>query len=112
MNNIHNIDVKTARSWIDNGEAIIIDVRETDEYSGGHIEGAINIPLSSLNDHIEQIKNLQTEKIGKKITKKIILQCRAGVRSMRACELLHKEGFEHDLWNLEGGILAWQELGV
>jgi len=52
---------------------------------------------------IDQLKNLQG--------KKIILQCRIGGRSMRACQLLQAEGLEHDVWNLEGGIDAWKEAG-
>ena len=52
---------------------------------------------------IGQLKNLQG--------KKIILQCRIGGRSMRACQLLQAEGLEHDVWNLEGGIDAWKEAG-
>ena len=105
MSDIYNIDVITVRSWLDANEAIIIDVREPNEYLEGHIEGAINIPLSGFADQIEQIKNLSAKKIGKKI----VLQCKAGIRSMRACQLLQEDGFAHDVWNLEGGIIAWQE---
>jgi rhodanese-related sulfurtransferase len=103
MNNIHTVNVNTLHSWLNENQVIILDVREPYEYNEGHINGAINIPLSTILVGIDQLKNIQG--------KKIILQCRVGGRSMRACQLLQAEGFKHDIWNLEGGIDAWKEAG-
>ena len=103
MNNIHTVNVNTLHSWLNENKVIILDVREPYEYNEGHINGAINIPLSTILVGIDQLKNIQG--------KKIILQCRVGGRSMRACQLLQAEGFKHDIWNLEGGIDAWKEAG-
>ena len=103
MNNIHTVNVNTLYSWLNETKVIILDVREPYEYNEGHINGAINIPLSTILVGIDQLKNIQG--------KKIILQCRVGGRSMRACQLLQAEGFKHDIWNLEGGIDAWKEAG-
>ena len=103
MNTIYTVDVITLNSWLESTEAIILDVREPYEYKEGHITGAINIPLSAILVEIDQIKDIQG--------KKIVLQCKVGGRSMRACQLLQAEGFAHDVWNLEGGINAWKEAG-
>ena len=103
MNTIYTVDVITLNSWLESTEAIILDVREPYEYQEGHITGAINIPLSAILVEIDQIKDIQG--------KKIVLQCKVGGRSMRACQLLQAEGFAHDVWNLEGGINAWKEAG-
>ena len=103
MNNIHTVNVNTLHSWLNENQVIILDVREPYEYNEGHINGAINIPLSTILVGIDQLKNIQGTKI--------ILQCRVGGRSMRACQLLQAEGFKHDIWNLEGGIDAWKEAG-
>lgn len=103
MTNIHTVNVNTLYSWLNETKVIILDVREPYEYNEGHIKGAINIPLSTILVGIDQLKNIQG--------KKIILQCRVGGRSMRACQLLQAEGFKHDIWNLEGGIDAWKEAG-
>ena len=103
MTNIHTVNVNTLYSWLNETKVIILDVREPYEYNEGHIKGAINIPLSTILVGIDQLKNIQG--------KKIILQCRVGGRSMRACQLLQAEGFKHDIWNLEGGIDACKEAG-
>ena len=103
MNTIYTVDVITLNSWLESTEAIILDVREPYEYQEGHINGAINIPLSAILVEIDQIKDIQG--------KKIVLQCRVGGRSMRACQLLQAEGLEQDVWNVEGGIDAWKKAG-
>ncbi|AYF45706.1 MULTISPECIES: rhodanese-like domain-containing protein [Halobacteriovorax] len=85
-----------------NTDLILVDCREQDEWDAGHIEEAIFIPLS---DFANQYANHLKDK-----SKKIVVQCRSGKRSLNACQFLLEEGFE-DLYNLEGGILAWGESG-
>ena len=80
----------------------LIDCRELSEWEQGHIPGARLIPLSALNQNIDTLKGEKSH-----IT---ILQCRSGKRSLRACQFLSENGFEN-LYNLEGGILAWIEEG-
>lgn len=99
---IKNIDVLTLKNWLDNQEAILIDVREIEEYENDHIKDAINIPLTQIIDNIEKIQAFSN--------KKIIMQCRIGVRSMSACNILCEHGFKFDVHNLEGGIMAWRNL--
>lgn len=103
MVEIKTLDPKTLKSWLDNDEAILIDVREPVEYSESYIEKAINIPLSQLLTKIHEIPDLRK--------KKIILQCKSGIRSMMGCESLKNDGFKENIWNLEGGIYNWSSSG-
>lgn len=64
--------------------AIIIDVRSKAEFSGGHIKGAINIPVPDLSNHLEQLKN-----------KIIITCCASGMRSASAKNILKSNGFKN-----------------
>lgn len=82
------------------GEALIlIDVREAEEVAQGMIPGAKHIPLGEIPDRLDEI-----EKTGE-----VIMICRSGYRSERACEYLTQLGFQ-GLKNMEGGMLAWDQL--
>jgi rhodanese-related sulfurtransferase len=79
-----------------NGEvASIIDVRESDEFEEGHIPGAVNISVNSIQSQLEKIDKI----------KEHILVCHAGVRSAFAAEILSASGFQ--VKNMTGGMLAW-----
>ena len=82
-------------------EVYLVDVREPMEFKQGHIQDSINIPLSCILNEIDQFD----------ICKKIIMICKAGIRSKLACEKLLSEKYNFELWNLEGGILAWEAAG-
>lgn len=82
-----------------------IDVREKDEFSDIHAEGALNFPLSGLNP--ADILN----KIGAKKTDPLFLICRSGKRSYMAAEQFKEYGCL-DLTNIEGGTLAWIDLDL
>ena len=81
---------------------LLIDCREQDEWDQGHLPGAKFMPLSQW---MEVSKELEGAK-----DKKIVIQCRSGKRSFNACMNLMDRGFE-DLYNLEGGIMAWENAG-
>ena len=63
--------------------AIIIDVRSQGEFGGGHIKGAINIPLGNLTQHLSRLKK----------DKPIITCCASGMRSASARNILSSNGF-------------------
>ncbi|MFT9847406.1 rhodanese-like domain-containing protein [Aneurinibacillus sp. REN35] len=75
----------------------IIDVRESNEYRGGHIQGARNIPLG-------QVKVAAT---GIPKDKDTYLVCESGFRSSQAARILKKEGFKN-LYNVSGGMKRWK----
>lgn len=74
--------------------AVIIDVRSSEEYDTGHIEGAINIPV----DNISSI-DYDKETV-------IIVYCASGVRSANAAQTLIESGYKN-VYNLDGGLINW-----
>lgn len=77
-------------------KAQLIDVREPNEFSAGHILGARNIPLSQLKMRKGEIRP----------DKPVYLYCQSGMRSGRAAQLLHRKGYKQ-LSQLEGGFKKW-----
>lgn len=75
----------------------LVDVRETDEWQAGHIKEARSIPLSELQDRINELQQGDQE---------IVLVCRSGGRSGKACDFLHAQGYK--VINVTGGMLQWQ----
>lgn len=86
-----------------NDQVVLIDCREQDEWDAGHIDGAEFMPLSQFPDEVEK-------KLMDKKDAEIIMQCRSGKRSYKACQYLQSVGFTN-LTNLEGGILDWEAQG-
>jgi rhodanese-related sulfurtransferase len=96
------VDVRAAKDWLDGNEAVIIDVREPAEYDAIHIEGAKLIPLGTL--HVDLLPELAG--------KKLIIHCMLGKRGGMACEKLLLSNPALDVYNLEGGITAWENAGL
>ncbi|MDG1437045.1 MAG: rhodanese-like domain-containing protein [Rickettsiaceae bacterium] len=103
MTDIKNIDAKTLKEWLDKDQVLLIDVREPAECLVARIEQAINVPLSVFR--IEDVISAESE------SKKIVIQCRSGVRSMSACVKLMEADPSLELYNFGGGILEWNERG-
>ncbi len=80
---------------------ILLDVRTQDEFSQGYIEGATLIPVQVLADNLAKLKSLKS--------KKIIVYCHSGNRSVAASRILIKNGFTP--LNLKGGITQWKSDG-
>ena len=78
------------------GETTIIDIRNENEWEGGHIEGSLNIPLNHLADRIAEVP----------LSGQVIVHCQGGYRSMIAASLLEKEGLSN-VFDLVGGYQAW-----
>lgn len=99
---MQTITVQELKRRKDANEALyVLDVREPAEYAEANI-GAVLIPLG-------QVMNAQIEEIEDWKDKEVIVHCRSGKRSLTACMVLEQLGFKNTR-NLEGGILAWQEL--
>ena len=77
-------------------KAQLIDVREPNEYDGGHILGARNIPLTQLKQRLTELRKDQP----------IYLYCQSGSRAGRAALILNKNGYK-DLYKLQGGFKKW-----
>lgn len=81
---------KEPKSWL-------IDVRDPNEFQGGYITGAKNIPLSQLKNRLGEIPK----------DRSVLLYYRSGMRSKQAAKLLAKCGYSN-LAHLQGGIMAWK----
>ena len=79
------------------GDAVVVDVREVDEFAAGHIPGAINMPLSTF----------QPAKLPDAAGKKLVLNCLGGKRSAMALDKCAVAEAEVDT-HLAGGFGAWQ----
>jgi rhodanese-related sulfurtransferase len=87
------------KARLDGGEQLVlIDVREDEEVAQGMITGAIHIPLGQIADRQNEIPAAD----------EIIMICRSGGRSGRACEYLSAQGYP--LTNMAGGMLEWAKL--
>lgn len=103
MHRIKTVDAQTLHDWLENSEAVVIDVREDFEFNTEHIPNSKHCPLSQIC--IDEIADSETQE------KKIVLICRSGARSMVACAKFLEIDPPIDMYNLEGGIIAWKRCG-
>lgn len=90
------ITTQEVQELLENNQSIhLIDVREIDEVATGKIPGAINIPLGSLESHLNELDKSQA----------YIMVCRSGGRSGQATRLLDEQGYQAT--NMAGGMLDW-----
>ncbi|MEO6414338.1 MAG: rhodanese-like domain-containing protein [Pedococcus sp.] len=81
--------------------AVLLDVREKDEWDAGHAPGAVHIPLGELPSRLDELPDTDAGTLA--------VVCRGGGRSSRAVAWLSQQGF--DVANLDGGMKAWQGAG-
>lgn len=98
---LHDVAPATLKTWLERDEAILVDVREADEYAREHIAGARLHPLSRLT----------AAPLPGAPGKKLVLQCNSGNRTRQAAaQILAREPIE--LYHLAGGIQAWKRDGL
>lgn len=85
------------------GSALVLDIRDTSEFSNGRIPKSKNIPLSEIDKRIEEISKFKD--------KPVIVTCRTNNRSGSAARLLRQRGFA-DVYQLDGGFGAWQQASL
>ncbi|WP_245528357.1 rhodanese-like domain-containing protein [Deinococcus maricopensis] len=81
--------------------ALLVDVRENEEYADVHARGARLMPLSTFQQTYTDLPK----------DAEIVLICRSGARSGRATEFLASQGYGN-VSNLTGGTLAWMDAGL
>ena len=84
-----------------NNKPIIIDVRNQNEYNADHVEGALNIPLDYINEHLAEFPK----------DKPFIMHCAGGYRSMIAASILKSRGWDN-FSDVDGGFKAISETGI
>jgi rhodanese-related sulfurtransferase len=97
---IQEITVRQLKALIESSEKInLIDVRSPLEFAGGHVPGAVNIPL----------ENVEANSIGVTTTEQVVMICQRGSRSMAACKKI--AAAYPLLVNVAGGTSAWIDAG-
>lgn len=98
-----SVSTPEAVQLINRQDALVLDVRNVDEFQKGHIINSRNIPLSQLESRLADIERHRD--------KPVIVACESGMRSANAAASLRKQGFTQ-VFNLSGGISAWQQAGL
>jgi rhodanese-related sulfurtransferase len=96
---VHHIDPVDSKRRVDAG-AMLLDVRNPDEWEAGHVEGSTWIPMNQI---VERQGELPTDR-------EIVVICKVGGRSARVAEALVAAGY--DAANVAGGAEAWQAAGL
>ena len=94
----NDIEIDEFKKKMVSGKYLLVDVRTAEEFSEGHIKGAINIDYLAENFSIG-IQELELES-------PVLLYCRSGNRSSKAMKIMKELGFK-EVYNLEGGIKGW-----
>ena len=97
------VSVQEAATLLADGHdgALIVDVREPNEYTQARAAGAVLLPLGQLNTRFAELPR----------DRKLLMMCRTGGRSQNATRFLNQQGFENAV-NVSGGIVAWHNAGL
>ena len=95
---VPEIEPSEAAHMVGHG-AVLLDVRETDEFSQGRAEEAFHIPFGSLGDRLAEVP----------VDRPVIVVCRSGGRSYQVARALATRGYVS--MNLAGGMHAWHDDG-
>jgi rhodanese-related sulfurtransferase len=101
ISKLNEIDAISLKQKLDLQEVILLDVRESGEYTTEHIVGSISMPLSTFDQNL--IANTEG--------KPLVICCQSGMRSSRASQKLLENGYDH-VMQLNGGLSSWKAAGL
>jgi len=105
LTSVPAVSVEQAHALLEAGKAVLIDVREANEFAAARIEGAVLAPLSEMPG--------AWEALAFPADKTIIVQCLKGGRSGQVCAFVGPTGPDgQPVVNLTGGIQAWHAEGL
>jgi len=84
-------------------DAVVVDVRESQEWSAGHIPQSRHIALGQFDQRIDELEKFKS--------RPIVVVCQSGNRSAQACQKLRQAGFAK-VYNLSGGVRAWADASL
>jgi glyoxylase-like metal-dependent hydrolase (beta-lactamase superfamily II)/rhodanese-related sulfurtransferase len=91
-----NLDAVRARP----ADVLVVDVREPEEFEGGHVPGAVNLPQAELATRLDEVPR----------DRPLFVICQGGFRSLRAAQFLSQCGLT-DVASVKGGTAAWRDAG-
>jgi rhodanese-related sulfurtransferase len=97
---VEMVDPHTAQRWIERNEAVLIDVREPQEFAMEHIAGAESNPLSAFD----------SARLPANSDKRMLLMCASGIRCGIASQVLLRAGHT-SLYRMAGGLMGWKASG-
>jgi rhodanese-related sulfurtransferase len=97
------VSVQQAVQLINRRDAVVLDVRDAQEYASGHIANARHIPAADVAKRIAELDKVKQ--------RPVIVACRTGARAAAACAQLRKNGFA-EVFVLKGGIVGWQQASL
>lgn len=98
----NQVGAAAATQLINREGALVLDVRDAEEFAGGHLPDALNIPLAKLAERAGELEKYKA--------KPIIVCCAAGMRSGKGCAALSKLGFSR-VHSLAEGVDGWVGAG-
>ncbi|OEF96688.1 CoA-disulfide reductase [Desulfuribacillus alkaliarsenatis] len=94
----HWADIDNVIEKVQQGQAILLDVRTPSEFERGHVDNSLHMPLDNLRSHINELNS----------SKEIYVYCHSGQRSYIACRILMQHGYS--CYNISGGYRLYQIL--
>lgn len=94
------VRVNDAARRVERGDAVLLDVREAEEWQAGHAPAARHLPLSELRDRLHEVPQ----------DRPLLAICRSGNRSGQVAGALARIGYEIE--NVDGGMQAWVKAGL
>lgn len=89
-----------ATRLMNNENAVVIDVSEAADFKNGHIKNAINVPIKELKNKLSDLQKYSD--------KAVLMICKSGNQSSRACKVLKQSKFSN-VHNISGGLHNWME---
>ena len=102
MSGLTEVPPETVNQWLDDGEALLVDVREAEELAKARLDGAVHVPMSSFEPAL----------IPTDTGKKVVFLCAHGQRSEQIGGYVVAEGILTEAYNMAGGLAAWAEAGL
>ncbi len=103
ISGMRSIGASEATLLSNRSNALFLDVRDDGDFRAGHIPDAVHIPLKHLHERVGELDKYKD--------RPVIAYCRSGNRSTAVGAILKKHGFEN-LYNLRGGVAAWQSANL
>jgi rhodanese-related sulfurtransferase len=101
--NTGSLTAQGAVQLINRERAVVVDVREPEEFAAGHVTGAKNVPLAQLEQKLPvTVKNKSLP---------LLLICATGARAQRAVATARKLGYEH-AQAVAGGLKSWKDANL